>query len=254
MASVLEQRIRAANEQDRKAVIPYLPCGWPDRERFWAEIEAMDAVGADVIEIGVPFSDPVADGPVIEEAVNVCLASGVTLAEIIEGLAARKGRLSAGLVLMGYVNPFMQYGWQRLARDAAKAGVNGLIVPDLPYEEADEVREILCAEGLDLIPLVGLNTSAERMALYAANASGFAYFVSVLGTTGARESLPGEVREGLALARRSFSVPVALGFGIRTPEQARAAGEADAVVVGSALVTHVGQGGGAAEFLRPFLK
>lgn len=253
--SKLTERIKAANAAGRKAVIPYLPFGYPDRARFWAEFEAMDAAGADVIEIGVPFSDPVADGPVIEAAVNKVLEDGVTLAEIIEGLSARAGSIAAGVVLMGYVNPFMQYGWEKLADDAVGAGVSGFIIPDMPYEEAGEVRRILNARGLDLIPLVGLNTSPERLAMYADGATGFAYFVSVLGTTGARDSLPEEIEGRLALARKAFSVPVALGFGISAPEQARRFGDlADAVIIGSALVKHVGAGGSAKAFLEPFLK
>ncbi len=253
--SRLTERIKAANAAGRMAVVPYLPFGYPDRARFWAEFEAMDAAGADVIEIGVPFSDPVADGPVIEEAVNKVLEDGVTLAEIIAGLRTRAGTVRAGVVLMGYVNPFMQYGWERLADDAAAAGVHGFIIPDMPFEESGEVRGILGARGLDLIPLVGLNTSPERLAMYADGATGFAYFVSVLGTTGARESLPEEIFERLALARKAFSVPVALGFGIGAPEQARRfLGLADAVIIGSALVKHVGAGGSAKAFLEPFLK
>ncbi|EPR36302.1 Tryptophan synthase alpha chain [Desulfovibrio sp. X2] len=255
MGSLLTTRIEEAKAKGRKAVIPYLPFCHPDCERFWTEIEGMDAAGADVIEVGVPFSDPVADGPVIEEAVNECLERGACLKGILDGLAERKGKLHAAIVLMGYVNPFMQYGWEKFAADAAAAGVSGLIVPDLPYEEAGEIKALLRAQGLDLVPLVGLNTSADRLALYAEDASGFAYFVSVLGTTGARDSLPEEVFEKLTLARKAFTVPLALGFGIKTPEQAARFGDlADAVVIGSAIVSHTKAGGSAAQFLAPFLK
>lgn len=248
--SKLTQAIQSANAQGRKALIPYLPAGFPDMERFWSELKALDDGGADIIEVGVPFTDPVADGPVIEAASQGCLERGVTLAWILDNLKARAGQYKAPLVLMGYYNPFCQYGLQRLAQDSVAGGVAGFIVPDLPSEESEPFRAVCQAAGLDLIPLVGLNTSAERMGLYATAASGFAYFVSVLGTTGVRESLPSEVVEQLRLARRTFQVPVAIGFGIKGPDSVKPFGELiDAAVVGSALVKHIQDGGTAADYM-----
>ena len=249
-ASRLEQKIREANKAGRKALIPFLPAGYPDKHRFWKEIEGLDKGGADIIEIGVPFSDPVADGPVVEQASLQCLEAGVSLDWIMEELKKRRGCFKAGLVLMGYYNPFYKYGLDRLASDAAEAGVSGFIVPDLPMEESAPMAEALEARGLDLIPLVGLNTSQERMAMYAAKARGYVYFVSVLGTTGERKSLPEEIAGKLAQARRAFTVPLALGFGISSPEQLTAFGGAiDAVVFGSALIRHMDGGGDAAGFM-----
>ena len=248
--SKLTRRIRKAVNEGRKALIPYLPFGYPERQRFWDELEALDKGGADIIEIGVPFSDPVADGPVIEQASITCLEQGVCLREIIKELAGVRGRFQAELVLMGYMNPFMQYGLERLAADCGSAGVSGLIVPDLPYEEGGEMRAILGDEGVDLIPLVGLNTSEERLKLYAKTYTGFAYFVSVLGTTGDRETLPEEILEKLRTAREIFSIPMALGFGLKSPEQLERYGDlVDAAVFGSALVRHIKDGGSAAEFM-----
>lgn len=246
--SKLTQRIRAA--QGRKALIPFLPAGFPGLEDFWKSLEELDQAGADVIEIGVPFSDPVADGPVVEEASLQCLECGVTLTWIIQGLKERRAGLKAEVVLMGYYNPFYQYGLKDLARDAAQAGVAGFIVPDLPLEEAKEFREALDAHGLDLIPLIGLNTGPERLKKYAEVARGFVYFVSVMGTTGAEITGPDEIREKLAIAKKAFSVPLALGFGIAKPDDLAEFGDnLDAVVVGSALIKHVKNGGSCKDFM-----
>ncbi|WP_027184383.1 tryptophan synthase subunit alpha [Desulfovibrio inopinatus] len=248
--SLLTKKIEEAKSQGRKALIPFLPGGFPDRDRFWQELEALDAAGADIIEIGVPFSDPVADGPVVENASLDCLRDGVCLSWILFELEKRKEKLSAGIVLMGYYNPFLQYGLKNFARDAAKAGVSGVIVPDLPLDEAREFKDALAAHGLDLVFLVGLNTSGERLDKYAAVASGFIYFVSVLGTTGVRETLPEEIAAKLADARKHFNVPMALGFGIKTPEQLTAFGDSiDAVVFGSALIKYIRDGGDATGFM-----
>ncbi|WP_243312450.1 tryptophan synthase subunit alpha [Fundidesulfovibrio agrisoli] len=249
--SILTERIRAANASGRKAVIPYLPGGFPDRDRFWKELAALDAGGADVIEIGVPFSDPVADGPTVEQASLDCLEQGVTLAWILNELSCRKGTFKAGLVLMGYYNPFLQYGLERLAMDCAAAGVSGLIIPDLPLEEAEPVAEILSGSGVDIICLIGLNTPEDRLKAYAKAARGFVYFVSVLGTTGMRESLPEEVLQKLDEVRPMFNMPIALGFGISRPEQVAPFGDRiDAVVIGSALVKHLRDGGTGESFMQ----
>lgn len=249
--SVLTARIMEALGAGRKALIPFLPAGFPDKERFFDELAALDAGGADIIEIGVPFSDPVADGPVVEKASLRSLENGTDLTWLLTELQRRKGRFRAGLVLMGYYNPFYQYGLDKLARDAAEAGVAGCIVPDLPLEESGPMRQACDAAGIDLVPLVGLNTSEERLAEYAAVARGYVYFVSVLGTTGMREQLPTEVKDRLTVVRRIFSVPVALGFGIKSPKQLTAFGDLiDAAVFGSALIAHIEAGGTAAEFME----
>ena len=249
--SKLAQKMEAARAAGRMALIPYLPGGYPDKGRFWDEMAALDAGGADIIEIGVPFSDPVADGPVVEEASLACLDLGVDLAWILGELKARKGKFKAAIVLMGYYNPFLQYGLEKFAVDAAEAGVAGCIVPDLPLEEAGPMRGALEANGMDLVCLVGLNTEAGRLDEYARVARGFAYFVSVLGTTGVREVLPGEIKERLKMARERLGVPMALGFGLKSPEQlAELKGLADAAVFGSALIRHIKDGGTAAGFME----
>lgn len=251
----LEARIRAANAAGRPALIPFLTAHFPDRARFWAAFDELDGGGADIIEIGVPFSDPVADGPVVEEASRRVLAAGFRLDGLLAELAQRRERRtgSAGLVLMGYLNPFLSHGLERLAADAAMAGVSGCIIPDLPHEEAGPVRAALDARGIALIPLVGPNTGEERMALCADGARGYVYVVSVMGVTGERAALAPRVAETMARARRAVRLPLALGFGLSRPEQLAELppkARPDAVVFGSALLRHLDAGGTAADFLR----
>lgn len=165
----------------------------------------LDENGADIIEIGVPFSDPVADGPVVEAASRRALSDGVNLRGILRELMERKGLIKSGVVLMGYLNPFLQYGLENLARDAEKGGVHGFIVPDLPFEESGPMRAALKERGIALIPLVGPNTGVERMLLYAAESEGYVYVVSVMGITGERADLAPQVAATMAVApARSF--------------------------------------------------
>ena len=253
--SILTKRILEARAKGRLGLIPFLPAGYPDKRRFWDEIDALDASGADIIEIGMPFSDPVADGPVVEHASLKCLDAGVNLTWLLNELAARKGRYQAGLVLMGYLNPVLQYGLARFAADATSAGVHGVILADVPFEESGSIRAAFDPQGLTLIPLVGLNTTPERMALYAKEGRGFVYFVSVLGTTGVQSSfdsgLPATIRAGLAAAKAAFSIPVALGFGLKHPDQLKALdGLVDAAVFGSALIRHIDAGGDSKGFME----
>lgn len=252
----LELAIKSANEAGRPAIIPFVTAGFPSPERFWDTVVELDAYGADIIEIGVPFSDPVADGPVVEEASLRALAQGVTLAKIMEELQAHKGELKAKLVLMGYLNPFVQYGFEKLAKDAAEAGVHGFIVPDLPFEENASLHAALKAQGIALIPLVGPNTSAERMQLYADNSDGYVYVVSIMGTTGARSALAPQVEATVQRARSVFSLPLALGFGLQSPvqlEELSPEGRPDAVVFGSALLQHIDAGQSPASFMSRWI-
>lgn len=255
----LEAKIRKANAAGRPALIPFLTAHFPGREAFWTAFDELDAGGADIIEIGVPFSDPVADGPVVEEASRRVLADGFQLQDLLDELADRReGRGKprtgdAALVLMGYLNPFLSYGLERLARDAARAGVTGCIIPDVPHEEAGPVRAALAAGGIALIPLVGPNTGEERMAQCAAAGDGYMYVVSVMGVTGERAALAPQVAATMSRARRASRLPLALGFGLSRPEQLEALPEEarpDAAVFGSALLRHLDEGRSAGDFLR----
>jgi tryptophan synthase alpha chain len=200
-----------------------------------ALLQAIDEAGADVIELGLPFSDPIADGPVLQAAATRALAAGAT----VRGLLAMAGklRLRAPMVAMGYMNPVESMGARPFARALREAGLCGAIIPDLPLEEATPLREALSAEDLDLVPLVAPTTPAARMAEIARAAQGFVYYVSVTGVTGARAALPEDLQQRLAELRALSPAPVAVGFGISRPEQAAALkGKADGVVVGTALV------------------
>jgi tryptophan synthase alpha chain len=256
---VLTEKIEQALALGRKAVIPYLPAGYPDKESFWQHIADLDRAGADIIEIGVPFSDPIADGPVVEQAALRCLEQGVSLQWILEELLIRRPSIRAGLVLMGYMNPFLQFGLDRLAKTAAEAEVNGLIIADLPLEESEDIRPMLKERGVALISLVGLNTPAQRLRLYARQSEGFGgfggfvYFVSVLGITGERDALPAELQQALRQARQIFSLPLALGFGLRSPAQLAGISDAvDGVVMGSSLIRHLQETGKVGGFLDPW--
>lgn len=251
--SPLQKAVERAHALGRRAVIPFITAGFPDKESFWTHLSRIDEAGADIIEIGVPFSDPVADGPVIEQASRDALARGVSLKWILDGLKARKGGFSAELVLMGYVNPFYRYGLEQLALDAEEAGVSGFIVPDMPLEESGMFREAFSPHGLTLVTLVAPNTSVDRMREYKPYTSGFVYVVSVLGTTGGKASLERSVTETMRRARSVFDVPLALGFGLQTPDQLETLPEdarPDAAVLGSALLRHIGEGKDAGEFLE----
>jgi tryptophan synthase alpha chain len=246
-----------AQDEGRAALMPYMMAGYPDREASLAVAAAYVEGGADLIELGVPFSDPLADGPTIHAAATAALAAGATLAtalEVCESVSAR-----VPVVLMAYANMVLaQGGAAEFAARAAAAGAAGAIVPDLPLEEAAAVREALAVTGLALVPLLAPTTPAERRARICAAAQGFVYVVSTVGTTGEREQLPEGLAELVARTKEDAEVPVAVGFGIGTPQQAALVGEmADGVIVGSRLVRAAGEAGsatGAGEAVAAFLR
>ena len=249
--SKLTDAFAQAKAEGRTALICYAMGGDGDTA---ALLTAIDEAGADVIELGLPFSDPIADGPVLQAAATRALAQGATLRGLLQLVGGL--RLRAPVVAMGYVNPIESLGAVPFARALREAGLSGAIVPDLPMEEAGPLREALAAEGLDLIPLVAPTTGPERMQQIAATARGFLYYVSVTGVTGARASLPEDLAARLTALRRVSPAPVAVGFGISKPEQAAALkSQADGVVVGTALVlTHHEQGVQAASALDRALR
>ena len=248
----LEKTIRTQNAAHKTALIPFCTAGYPDPATFWPTLLELDENGADIIEIGVPFSDPVADGPVIEEASRIALQNGVNLRDLLAQLTQNRSLFHADIVLMGYYNPFLQYGLEALGKDLERAGVAGVIVPDLPIDEATPLRSALAPHDIVQIPLVGPNTSKERMERYAKDAAGYVYVVSVMGVTGARKQLPPDIINTLLLAKATFSIPVALGFGLTEPSQLAMLPEAarpDAAIFGSALVQTIAQGRGAKSFM-----
>ncbi|HTV96848.1 MAG TPA: tryptophan synthase subunit alpha [Steroidobacteraceae bacterium] len=241
--------IQAAASQGRTALVGFLTAGFPSRRQFREHLEAV-AAGCDVVEIGVPFSDPMADGSTIQRASFAALMDGVTLPWILEELGARDGA-PAPLLLMSYLNPLLAFGLDRLPRAAAAAGIAGFIVPDLPFEESADLKSALDREGLALVQMVTPVTPAPRLELLCGAAQGFVYAVTMTGTTGKSAQVPDEVLEYMDRVRRCAPIPVCAGFGIRSRAQvARFAPHVDGVVVGSALVEVLERG----EDVRGFLQ
>jgi tryptophan synthase alpha chain len=218
--------------------MPFLMAGDPDLATTRDTLLALQETGADLIELGIPYSDPLADGPVIQAAAGRALAAGTTPGRVLALLAGLRGALTTPVVLFTYSNPLLNRGKERFCREAAEAGAAGLVVPDLPLEEAEKLSPIAAAAGLDLVLLVAPTTPPERMARIHAASRGFTYLVSVTGVTGVRQSLEARVEPLLARLRSQGDTPVAVGFGIAGAEQARQVREwgADGAIVGSALV------------------
>ncbi|MBM4289805.1 MAG: tryptophan synthase subunit alpha [Deltaproteobacteria bacterium] len=228
------KRLAARNE---KALIPYITAGDPDLDTTRGLVLEMARRGADLIELGIPFSDPLADGPTIQAACQRALRQEVNLPKIIDLVRALRRETDIPLVLMGYYNPILSYGLDRLARDAAQAGVNGFIIPDLPGEEARDWHRAACDAGVAPIFLAAPTSGPSRIRKIGALTRGFLYYVSVTGITGARAGLPEDLKTALAEVRTLIKCPLAVGFGISTPEQVRdLAPLVDGVVVGSAIV------------------
>lgn len=238
-SEALARRFEALRDRGRRALVPYVTAGFPDRERALALLQGLESAGADVIEVGVPFSDPMADGPVIQASSQQALEQGMTFDATL-GLIA-DARLSIPVVLFSYLNPILAAGRDALRR-AADAGAHGILITDLPVG-ADPEREQWLGEGpLAFVRLVAPTTPPARMAEIARHGSGFVYLISRLGVTGARAELPPELADTVATLRRATSLPICVGFGISRPEQAAAVARlADGVVVGSALVSAAGR-------------
>lgn len=232
----IEAKFRELRARGEAGLIPFIVAGDPDLEHTKRLVREMEARGADLIELGVPFSDPMADGPANQRASARGLKGGGTLAAILSLVTELRKETQIPLILFGYFNPILHYGCERLCADAARAGVDGLLVVDLPPEEATELRRPAHSEGLDVIYLLAPTTPLERSRIVTRSASGFLYYVSVTGVTGVRAGLASDLRTNLRDLRSVTDLPIGVGFGISTAEQAReVASFADAVVVGSAI-------------------
>ena len=239
--SPLTRTWSALRSTGRRALIPYLTAGYPTRDSSASAIQAAAEV-ADIIEVGVPFSDPLADGPTIQRSTFEALRQGMTLAGTLE--LVDEIRLDRPIVIFSYLNPVLHYGIERFLADAESLGVAGLILTDLPAGSDPPIESLVQRSGLDLIRLIAPTTQPARLSAAVNGAQGFVYLVARLGVTGATAELSGSLAESVALVRRATSLPLAVGFGISTPEQARAVGRmADGVVVGSALVDILGRDG-----------
>ena len=234
----------AADGSRKKAFIPFITCGDPTLDVTEEAVVAMAEAGADLIELGIPFSDPTAEGPVIQEANIRALAGGVTTDDVFALVARIRERgVEVPMVFMTYANVLFSYGLERFAANAAKAGIDGVIVPDVPHEEKPEFAEPLAAEGLELVSLIA-PTSHERIRKIASDAAGFVYCVSSLGVTGVRSEITTDISAMVELVRSATDVPCAVGFGISTPEQAASmAAKSDGAIVGSAIIKILAQYG-----------
>ena len=239
----IERTFQSLRKAGRKALVGYLTAGDPDLKQSEKDIRCALEAGVDILELGVPFSDPTADGPTIQAAGRRALDAGTTVPKVLALVKRLRKDFDQPIVLFGYVNPLFIYGYERLCKDARAAGADGLLVVDLPYEESDALREPCRRHGLCLIPLIAPTTPKARAAKVLKEACGFVYYVMVRGVTGAREALPEDLKQRLADLRACTELPIGVGFGISSGPQAREAAElADAAVVGSALVQAAREG------------
>lgn len=246
----ITEAIRAAQAKGQPALVAYITAGFPSREGFIEQLQAVAAV-ADVVEIGVPFTDPMADGATIQRSSRAALANGVSLKWILEQLTSARVKPQAPRLLMSYLNPLLAYGLDRLPADAARAGVSGFIVPDLPLEESADLREALDERGLALLQFVTPVTPVERIRTLCANSSGFIYAVTMTGVTGKNVAVPQDLLDYFARVKDIAAAPVCAGFGIRSREQVvRLAPYVDGVIIGSALIEVIERGDDPAAFLR----
>ncbi len=237
----IESAIEAALQRQSAALMPYYTLGYPDEETSIAVIEAISSY-SDLVELGLPFSDPIADGSTIQKSTQASLANGVSIDGCLQMLARlRLKGMGTPTLLMGYFNPILAYGVEDFVLDAGGAGADGIIIPDLPLEEAHEVGNLAKRAGLAFIRFVSPTTKSYRIAEIAKGANGFVYAISVTGVTGARAALDGDLARLIASVKEVSAVPVAVGFGISSPEQAaNVAQYADGIIVGSALIDAVG--------------
>jgi tryptophan synthase alpha chain len=242
--SRIAARFAELKRAGRAAFVPFITAGDPDIETTQAILERLPKAGADLIELGIPFSDPMADGPAIQASSLRALQGGMTLVKTLDVVRRfRKHDAKTPIVLMGYYNPIHHYGTARFARDAAQAGVDGLITVDLPPEEDEVLRTPASAHGLDVVRLATPTTDSNRLKVILDGASGFLYYVSIAGVTGTKSFSAAAVREAVAKLKAHTQIPCAVGFGIKTPEQAaEIARFADGAVVGSAIVSLVAEG------------
>lgn len=235
--------------EGKAALIFFLTAGHPDSATTLAAVEALEAGGADLIELGIPFSDPIADGPAIQKSSQIALEGGMSVQGALDLLANIRERSEIPVVFFSGYNPIFRYGDVRFVEAAARAGADGMIIPDLPPEEGGELEQACHRENLKNIFLAAPTTTAERLKLISSHTSGFLYYISLRGVTGARGALLQDIRQNVERIRQTVTLPVAVGFGISEPEQAREIAQvAEGVVVGTALVQRIGESAGKPDF------
>jgi len=252
----IDKKFSALHKEKKKALIVFLTAGDPSLARTEALIPELERAGVDLVEIGIPFSDPLADGPVIQASSQRALARGVNLKKILAMTRRVRQRTSIPLLFMSYLNPISHYGEARFAKEARASGLDGVIIPDLPPDEGRDIGRIFRAQNLDLVYLLAPTSSAKRQKMISRASHGFVYFVSMTGVTGVKRALSGDVLKQVAHLRKTTKRPVCVGFGVSTPEQAKTASRAgDGVIVGSAIVRalHENPSLSAAAFVRRFV-
>lgn len=249
--AAIEAMFAVAKSQDRPAFLPYFPIGYPDYATSLDAIEGMAAAGVDGFEIGIPFSDPIADGPVVQAATQIALENGITVRKCLEAVRTLRARgVKQPMLAMGYLNPLLAYGAEQFIKDASAAGIDGLIVPDLPPEESGMFTAVCQQEGLAQVFFLAPTSNPQRIARVAESATGFIYVVSLTGVTGVRDRMPEDLTEFIARLRAKTTQPLVMGFGISTPEHARMMkGLVDGFIVGSALVRAGREGAGPVQAL-----
>lgn len=257
----IDKKFRELKHQKRKALIVYITAGDPSLKKTEELVLAFEKEGVDLIELGVPFSDPLADGPTIQDASNRALKHHTNLKQILDLVKRLRKKTQIPLLFMSYVNPILHMGLSNFAKKAKWAGLDGLIIPDLPPDEGAEFGRVMQKEGLQVVYLLAPTSSQERRKLVARHSKGFVYYVSLTGVTGTRSSLPAEVSKNIKLAKKITKLPICVGFGISTPEEARQIAKiSDGVIVGSAIVKALASHSKlnsalfAKKFIQPFSK
>ncbi len=256
MSARIKQTFARLKKEKRAAFIPFIMAGDPSLAKSAALLDMLPAAGADIVELGIPFSDPMADGPIIQAAGLRALKAGATVKKVLE-LAAyfRVNHPETPLVLMGYLNPILTYGTKKFAKDAAQAGVDGIILVDLPPEESPAIEALLKTKNIALIRLIAPTSVPKRLTLLARGAAGYLYYVSITGITGAAGAPVKSITKQLARIRQSTKLPLAVGFGVKTPEDVRALAKiADGVIVGSALVKRIAESNGDVKEVGTFVR
>ncbi len=251
----LTKNIQNIKAQGKLALIPYLPYGYPDRDTFWKLIIELDKNGVNVIEIGVPFSNPIADGEVVENAILQSLSQGLIFKDLIDDLSIYRDKINCEIVFMGYFNSFYKYGLNKITDDAKRLKISGFIVADSTIDETEKWAPYLVESGINLVPLIGLNTSVDRMKIYAKaqHYKSFVYFVTVLGVTGIQEGFSSRIDEKLREVKEVFDIPVVLGFGISSISQLNTIkSNFDGVVFGSSLIQSIDRNESIENFMNNF--
>jgi tryptophan synthase alpha chain len=251
----IDTAFSACKRANRAAFIPFLMGGDPSLDACAALLDALPAAGADIIELGIPFSDPMADGPTIQAAGKRALDAGASLHHLLDMVRGFRAKHATPLVLMGYLNPIYIYGYAAFARDAAAAGVDGIILVDLPPEEAAEIEPLLTQHGIALVRLIAPTSVPARLPLLTQHAQGYLYYVSITGITGAGSASAASVATNIAAIRKASALPVCVGFGVNTPADVAAmAAHADGVVVGSAIVRVIHETNGDVNALGAYVR